>query len=327
MKIKNTKCVLTTTIFVCLVFLLDCDEDDCNKYVSHSSIKNKKEMVLIYENQFTQPCSIKDWVIEGPGKVEWQKGKMVLIPDAQAALYNKWEELGRKVLSVKEEYYTTIQQSIEEVSPLMVGKLFNRSGSFSGGHVVCWNNKFETGGDYMVEYDFKPLSPIGLGIIFFSARGCNGEDVLSDKLASRDGVFERYTKGDINCYHISYWANNPTSGIRGSCNLRKNSGFYFLAASIDPTARELDYFSKNFEFKKHKIRLIKTGSKIEFYIDGQLIIDFIDKQVNNIFENETAVSRKIVDTGRVLGGGRIGLRQMAGLKAEYSNFRVYTVNK
>ncbi|HBG28567.1 MAG TPA: hypothetical protein DDX75_15880 [Phycisphaerales bacterium] len=37
---------------------------------------------------------------------------------------------------------------------------------------------------------------------FFSAKGINGEDVLDSSLTPRMGIFEDYTKGDINSYLI-----------------------------------------------------------------------------------------------------------------------------
>lgn len=313
-------------VFVIIAMLLPAlFADGCTKNISRQNFKLKDDIVLIYENNFSEPESIKDWILEGPGTIEWQQGKMLLIPDAQRELYDKWERCNRKPFSLK-EYYATIRNCVLKSNPSLVDKLNHRKGGFVGGHIVCWNKKIETDENYIIEYDFKPLSPIGLGMVFFSAKGKNGEDILNNKLVSRDGVFERYTKGDINCYHISYWANNETQGIRKYCNLRKNSGFYFLAKAKDPTVKNLDYSKKVFDFKKYNIRIVKMGSRISFYVDGQLIIDFVDNQINDIL-NDEGTAMKNIDTGKALKGGRIGLRHMAGLKAEYSNFKIYKIIK
>ena len=54
----------------------------------------------------------------------------------------------------------------------------------------------------------------GLTIIFFAAKGSQGEDIFDPGLPARDGTFKYYNKGKINCYHISYYANNPKNPER-----------------------------------------------------------------------------------------------------------------
>ncbi len=280
--------------------------------------------VLIYENKFRNEESLNDWVMEGPGTSVWQDGKMILIPDAQKAIYDKWEQLGRRNLDIKTEYYPVIKGVIEKNNPDLLSNFVGKSGNFAGGHIVLWNKKLVTGDDYIVEYDFKPLSPIGLGIIFFSASGAGGHDVLSNELKPRYGVFESYTMSDINCYHISYWA-NWAPGARRTCNLRKNSGFHCLANGIDLMSADIDDSKNDLKFGTYKITLAKIGSNIKFFIDGQSVIDYTDNQINTILNDDGQIVRHNVDTGKVLDCGRIGLRQMADLTAEYSNFKVYKI--
>lgn len=285
-----------------------------------------KKEVLMYGNNFQDPSSIEDWVLEGPGKIEWQKGKMILIPDAEQAINEKWEQCGRRILDRNTEFNPVIQNVIKKTNPEIASQLVDTNGIFDGGHIVCWNKAFKTGNSYIVEYDFKPLSPVGLGLIFFSATGVHGEDVLSDKLTPRYGAFKQYVKGEISCYHISYWSNNAHFGKRGTCNLRKNPGAYCLANGYDPSVKDLFYNDNEFAFKTHKMRLIKQGHRIRYYIDGHLVIDFTDKEINDVRNEEgIAVVWRNVDTGKVLGAGRIGLRNMVELKAEYSNFKVYNI--
>ena len=285
-----------------------------------------KQMKLLYKTDFSNPADLKDWVLEGPGTIEITNGKLIMTPLAQQAIYDKWESVDRKVLDPYKEYYATVEEELIRTGAYPdIDELRNDKGQLVGGHIVAWNSAFTTPGDYVVEYDFKPLSPVGLGIIFFSASGSDGSDVLSKHLKPRYGVFNSYVRGDIDCYHISYWANNAGHGFRKTCNLRKNSGFYNLANGPDPSIRDLDYSAEKFTFKKHRIRLEKVGNRIAFYADGELAIEFFDNKVNDTLDADGGLKEKNVDTGNVLEGGRIGLRQMVGLKAEYSNLKVYKV--
>ena len=64
--------------------------------------------------------------------------------------------------------------------------------------------------DFIAEWDVQNQDPkAGLCIVFFAAEGEKEADIFSPKLKNRTGVFKQYTKGDINNYHISYYANNP----------------------------------------------------------------------------------------------------------------------
>jgi hypothetical protein len=282
---------------------------------------------LVYENDFNNFDDLDDWVLEGPGRALLADGKMMLLPDAQQNVYRKWEESGRKRLKAHTEYYPAVKEAIGKYNPDMIEKVSNADGKVVGGHIVCWNKAFETDENYIVEYDFKPLSPIGLGIIFFSAKGVNGEDVLSDSLEKRYGVFSQYIFSDINCYHISYWA-NATGNIRGTSNLRKNTGAFCLANGIDPSVKGFDPTCDEFNLTTHRMKLVKIKNNIKLYIDGVLSIDYTDKRFNNIVSEEGLdnVIEENVDTGEVLGGGRVGLRQMVDLAGLYDNFKVYNLN-
>ena len=260
--------------------------------------------------------------MEGPGDFSINEGKLVVIPHAQQAMLANWERLGRRKLDPTSEYYATVEKALKHRDYSPIEPLYTK-GDFRGGHIVLWNRAVETCDNYAIEFDFKPLSPIGLAILFFSATGQQGEDVLSDQLTGRHGVFSSYTKSDINCYHISYWANNAAVGKRGTCNLRKNADFYNLANGSDPSVVSLDYASESFHFTTHRIRLEKIKNRITFFVDGQVAIQYEDRQYNDILKSDGTLLKENVDTGDVLKGGRFGLRQMVGLRAEYSNIRVY----
>lgn len=169
------------------------------------------------------------------------------------------------------------------------------------GHFVHWCPEV-FGESYIAEWEVQPISEHGLCIVFFSAQGRDGRDLFDPSLAPREGVFARYHSGDIDSYHISYYANTPSNPGRISANMRKNSGFYLVTngpPGIAPGSRAV-----------HRVQLIKDASRIQLAVDGELTIDFVD-------DGETF--------GPVHGGGRIGLRQMQWMEAQYRNFRVHAV--
>jgi len=171
------------------------------------------------------------------------------------------------------------------------------------GHFVFWPRP-DLPENFLAEWDFQLLDPDGpgLAIVFFAARGQNREDLFDPALAPRNGVFARYHSGDINCYHISYYANNPFRPGRITSNLRKNSGFYLAAngpAGIRPGSGQI-----------YRIALLKDGKHLRFTVNGREIINYTDDGQR---------------LGPVHGGGKIGLRQMEILRAQYRNLRIYTV--
>jgi hypothetical protein len=60
----------------------------------------------------------------------------------------------------------------------------------------------------------------------------------------------------------------------------------------------------------YKLTLIKYGAEVNFYINSLPVFHWKDDGLTY---------------GPLLGGGKIGFRQMAPLIAEYSNFKVHTV--
>ncbi|NQU37221.1 MAG: DUF1961 family protein [Actinobacteria bacterium] len=95
-------------------------------------------------------------------------------------------------------------------------------------HLVFWL-KEEMPADFLLEFTVRPQNrQDGLNIIFFNARGVNGASIFDPALQPRNGVFKQYHSGDLNSYHISYWAAG-----RGFANLRKNHGFHLATSGID----------------------------------------------------------------------------------------------
>jgi hypothetical protein len=167
------------------------------------------------------------------------------------------------------------------------------------GHIVHWCPP-DFPESFVAEWEMRVISPAGLCIVFFAAQGLNGEDIFEPSLPKRTGVFAQYNQGAISCYHISYYANTPSSPGRITSNLRKNNGFHLVSngpPGIEPGSDAT-----------HALRLIKDAAHIQLQVDAEVIIDWTDDGQRY---------------GPVLGGGKIGLRQMQWTAGRYRNLRVY----
>ena len=168
------------------------------------------------------------------------------------------------------------------------------------GHIVFWCPK-DFPENFLCDWDCQIVSPRGLNIIFFAAKGENGEDLFDASLPPRDGTFVQYTNGRIVAYHISYYANTPDTPGRSTSNLRKDHGFYLL--STGPVAIPAD------STRVHRLRLIKDHGHIQALVDGKLFLDYTDRGGDRY--------------GPVYTDGKIGLRQMQWTAARYRNFKVW----
>jgi hypothetical protein len=150
-----------------------------------------------------------------------------------------------------------------------------------------------------ISWEFLPLAEPGLAMVFFAATGHGGLDLFSPELAPRTGYYPQYHSGDIDALHVSYFRHKHESerAFR-TCNLRKSSGFVLVAQGADPLPPTED--AQDF----YRMELVKDGPRVAFSINGLPLFDWADA------------------SGDVLGGGRIGFRQMAPLKAAYRNLRV-----
>ena len=158
-----------------------------------------------------------------------------------------------------------------------------------------------------ITWEFTPIQEPGLAIMFFSAKGVNGEDLFDKSLAPRDGQYNLYHSGDINAYHVSYfrrmWEDERSVH---TCNLRKSKGFHLVVQGADPIPNADDAKGP------YKIKVVKNNGNIIFYINDLEIFNWIDDGVTY---------------GNVLGGGKIGFRQMAPLIGEYSNLEVFKIEE
>lgn len=157
--------------------------------------------------------------------------------------------------------------------------------------------------DIAITWNFYPISEPGLCILFFAAKGRKGEDVLSNTLTQRTGEYEMYHHGDIHALHVSYFRRKyPEERSFHTCNLRKSHGFHLVAQGADPIPSVSD------SQPPYKIKLIKVQHEVAFYINDLLLFRWTDDGKSY---------------GPILGGGKIGFRQMAPLIAEYADLQVF----
>lgn len=156
-----------------------------------------------------------------------------------------------------------------------------------------------------IEWEFKPIKDPGLCILFFAAKGRNGEDLFDMNLNKRTGEYQLYHHGDINAFHVSYYRRKEADERAfHTCNLRKSYGFHLVAQGGDPIP-DAD------EVKEpYNLALLKKDNEVGFYINDLEIFHFYD-------DGKTY--------GQLLGGGKIGFRQLAPLVGEYANLRVYSL--
>lgn len=150
-----------------------------------------------------------------------------------------------------------------------------------------------------VRWEFRPLEEPGLAMLFFSANGQDGKDLFAPELAGRTGYYPQYHSGDIDALHISYLRHKYVAerAFR-TCNLRKSAGFELVAQGADPlppAADAVDFYT---------LEVVKDGPQVSFAINGLPLFSWSD------------------DSGKVLGGGYLGFRQMAPLRAAYRNLVV-----
>ncbi|MDV8147099.1 DUF1961 family protein [Arthrobacter sp. B10-11] len=150
-----------------------------------------------------------------------------------------------------------------------------------------------------ITWEFLPLAEPGLAMLFFSATGQGGQDLFSADLARRTGYYPQYHSGDINALHVSYFRHKYASerAFR-TCNLRKSAGFELVAQGADPLPPAED--ATDF----YRLELVKDGPRVRFSINGLPLFEWRDS------------------SDKVLGGGYLGFRQMAPLRAAYRNLTV-----
>lgn len=214
----------------------------------------------LYQTTFADAAALADWRLEGGRSMSITNGRLVLESDSRGA--------------------TTSEADAN--------------------HLVCWLNQ-ELPADFLLGFSVRPQNrKQGLNIVFFNARGLQGEGIFDPALRPRNGRFNQYHSGDLNNYHISYWASD-----RGTANLRKNAGFHLVATGSDLiTAAPAAAFQT--------IRLYKRGGTIRLMVDDIVAVAFDDDgKTHGPVWNQP---------------GWIGLRQMAHtVRCEYDDLKVFPI--
>ncbi len=158
--------------------------------------------------------------------------------------------------------------------------------------------------DVLISWDFRPVREPGLCILFFAAKGRNGEDLFDASLAKRTGEYPQYHHGDINAFHVSYFRRKEKDERAfHTCNLRKSYGFHLTAQGGDPIpdADEAADF--------YHLSVLKRDALVTFSINGLEIFRYMDDGAS---------------CGPLLEDGKIGFRQLAPLIGEYRDLKVFS---
>lgn len=155
----------------------------------------------------------------------------------------------------------------------------------------------------MIEWDFYPIEEPGLCMFFFAATGRDGRDLFDKSLPKRTGKYPQYHSGSINALHLSYFRHkHADERAFRTCNLRKSYGFHLVAQAADPLPPVED------AQPPYHVQLVKYDGFVQFTIDGLPILEWEDDGHQY---------------GPIYQGGKIGFRQMAPMKAAYSNLTVH----
>jgi hypothetical protein len=169
------------------------------------------------------------------------------------------------------------------------------------GHLVFWNTRLFPA-DLLLEFGMSPVDANkGLAIFFLAATGRDGSSIFDLEQPFRDGIFDTYHSGGLNCYHVSYWATDPNGKARGTAHIRKNYGFHLVSQGSD--------FITGTGAGPHRVRVLKLDNKISVEVDGKLSVRWTDDGIA---------------LGPVLRDGLLGLRQMVYTReASYTHFKVW----
>lgn len=155
----------------------------------------------------------------------------------------------------------------------------------------------------IIEWDFYPVREPGLCMFFFAATGRDGEDLFDPGLPARNGQYPEYHSGAINCLHLSYFRHKyADERAFRTCNLRKSYGFHLAAMAADPLP------PVEHAIPPYHMKLLKYEGMVQFSINELPVLEW---------EDDAAMY------GPIYGGGKIGFRQMAPMKAAYANLIIH----
>ena len=151
----------------------------------------------------------------------------------------------------------------------------------------------------IIEYDMTVHGPEGFALVFFCARGAQGEDIIAG-LRPRTGSFGEYVANkQLLCYHLSVHRMGPQERYVEGANLNRNPPKTLIQRNaVDPCPPAKGDQS-------YHLRLIKMGRSIRFYVNRELVFYCFD------------------ESPQPYGGGKFGFRQIYLSTISYDNLRVY----
>lgn len=152
----------------------------------------------------------------------------------------------------------------------------------TGAGLVLWIRQ-DFPPDVRMQLDLSFSNNRGIGVFFVAARGSKGEDILIDQ-PKRNGSYNEYTGGIINCYGFSLHRFFPNGMHNPGSNIRKNSGFHQVNHVEKDPAQKAN--------QTYRVQIEKVGGRLRLWVDANLIHDWKDDGAR----------------GPVLKGGKIGFR-------------------
>jgi len=263
---------------------------------AQESLETGKQKQLIYQCDFDNKASLKDWVMEGPGIARINKGRLELYSHYHKKVNRKMRKGELVFEEGTDKWYQFYVDGLAQKAEPELYPIYKKGKTFRGGHLVYWN-KTITPENYVIEFDFQSPILYPLHMILFSATGSKGENVFDPSLKPRCGVAAQYTKGDIYNYRISFLAPK-----RGTANLRKCPGRRLVTKGVDHSIKNLT--------GKHHMKVIKWQDQIEFRIDNKLVFQYKD-----------------TETDAPLGAGQTAIRLMVPAKGFYDNYQIFELKE
>ncbi|KEI72983.1 hypothetical protein GV64_21685 [Endozoicomonas elysicola] len=247
---------------------------------------------LVFSYDFSSKDQLDDWVVEGFGMANIAKGKLILEPEFHKPMLAMQKDGRFSNENLAEEYGDELADLVKEKYPSIVDSMYVND-VFRGGHFNFWNKK-QTPDNYSISFDFESLSPEALHMIMFSAKGLNGKDVFSDKLAPRKGLAREIMYGDVGLYRISYFF-----PFRKTANMRKSPGRHLTTVGPDIAIERCE--------KECRMVITKWRDEVNYFVDDIHVLSYKDKDP--------------------LFSGNWGFRVMVLGKGAYSNINVYELNE
>lgn len=216
-------------------------------------------------------------------------------------LFGKGKQLYQNPLKTENDLKDFVSEGVVVASIQNDELLLEHELNNEDAHFVYWNKK-QFPENIVIEWNFRPLAEPGLCMLFFAASGKGEKDLFDASLPVRSGKYPEYHSGEINALHLSYFRRKwKEERAFHTCNLRKSAGFHLVAQGADPIPSVIDV-DQNYQMK-----IIYFKGIVQFSINNLVVLEWEDNDYL---------------TGPVLQEGKIGFRQMAPMKATYSQLKI-----